>query len=118
MKYEGKILGMDYWTDESVPKGTVWLSDKSCYENVVMVDGALPPKPWKQKEDTMTGKLYWVVLVKNPTKKEKEDSELSTIVVEPTPVIARDEGQAIAFSAKKWADKMDKNTEVVVVPFD
>ena len=73
---------------------------------------------FKQKEDDMTGQLFWVLLVKNPTKKEKDENELSNIVVEPTVVIAKDKEHAIAMSAKEWADKVDKTTEVVVVPFD
>jgi len=72
-------------------------------------------KKLEQKEKTMTGQLFWVCILRNPTKKEKDDGRLSVVEDGPKLVVARSEKDAVARASNDWP--VEDNTEVVVVPF-
>jgi len=74
----------------------------------------------KQKPNTNNRMLYLVALIQKPTKKEEENGATETLVLPPTPVLARDDKAA---AIKAVADSKDKitadlsNVEVLVRPF-
>lgn len=64
--------------------------------------------------------LYLVALLQRPNKKESEEGKLETLVMAPTPVIARDDKAA---ALKAVLDNKEKvvgdlsNVDVLVRPF-
>ncbi len=64
--------------------------------------------------------LYLVALVQKPTKKEEEDGKVETLILPPTPVIARDDKSAAVKAVAESKDKITtdlSNVEVLVRPF-
>ena len=65
--------------------------------------------------------LFEVALIKHPTKKEREDGGLETLVMEPTAVLARDQQSAGVQAVLKKSAEIDdadmSRVEVLVRPF-
>lgn len=64
--------------------------------------------------------LYLVALIQKPTKKESEDGKLETLIMEPTPVIARDDKAAAVKAVTQQKGNITgdlDNVEVLVRPF-
>jgi hypothetical protein len=64
--------------------------------------------------------LYEVALIQQPTQKEKEDGAQETLVLPPTPVIARDEQSAGVAAVMQYKDKITcdiARVQVLVRPF-
>lgn len=68
----------------------------------------------------MKGQLFMVAAVLNPKKKDAEEGVMSKMVLEPTPIIARDDRDAAIKTVigNKKLEKVDKNLlEVIIRPF-
>lgn len=64
--------------------------------------------------------LYLVALIQKPTKKEEEDGKQESLIMPPTPVIARDDKAAAIKAVQENASKISadlSNVEVLVRPF-
>lgn len=64
--------------------------------------------------------LYLVALIQKPTKKEEEEGKQESLILAPTPVIAKDDKSAAvqAVAANKDQISADlSNVEVLVRPF-
>jgi hypothetical protein len=64
--------------------------------------------------------LFLVALIQKPTKKEEEDGKQETLILAPTPIVARDDKsaavQAVANSKERITADLS-NVEVLVRPF-
>ena len=64
--------------------------------------------------------LFEVALIKHPTKKEREDGGMETLVMEPTAVLARDQQSAGVSAVVQKSDEIKDDmarVEVLVRPF-
>jgi len=64
--------------------------------------------------------LYEVALIQQPTQKEKEEGAQETLILPPTPVIARDEQSAGVAAVMEQNDKIKcdiSRVQVLVRPF-
>lgn len=64
--------------------------------------------------------LYLVALIQKPSKKEQEDGKQETLILAPTPVIARDDKSAAVQAVAANKDKITadlSDVEVLVRPF-
>jgi hypothetical protein len=64
--------------------------------------------------------LYEVALIQQPTQKEKEDGAQESLVMQPTPVIAKDPQSAGVAAVMQNRDKITcdiSRVEVLVRPF-
>ena len=50
--------------------------------------------------------LYLVALIQKPTKKEEENGKAETLIMPPTPVIARDDKSAAVKAVAEMKDKI------------
>jgi hypothetical protein len=64
--------------------------------------------------------LFEVAMIMHPTQKEKEDGVMEKLIMEPEPVIARDEQQAAVAAVMKNKGSIEcdmSRVEVLVRPF-
>lgn len=64
--------------------------------------------------------LYLVALIQKPTKKQEEDGQQETLILPPTPIIAKDDKSAAVQAVANNKDKITadlQNVEVIVRPF-
>lgn len=64
--------------------------------------------------------LYLVALIQKPTKKEEEEGKQESLILAPTPVIARDDKAAAIKAVSENSSKINgdlSNVEVLVRPF-
>lgn len=65
--------------------------------------------------------VYFVAIILTPTAKQKhDDGAAPTVALQPTAVVAKDQGQAIAKAMKKLGDEFEgkeDRLEVFILPF-